>query len=334
MEITEGQSVGCEVIKIMWTLSALFLAAAGSSYGTGSDVTTSTPPAPPPHASTQAPSKPPPPRHQLYEAAEAMWAKALALNTLAPEFQGQNNTEVLAQVGGEATLSCYTYHLSDERVAWLKRDDDQLLTVGQEVYAAEKRFSVVHTDHAEAWELWVKDVELTDAGQYECQLTTNPPVSFFFTLVVSQAEAVVAGPSEVHIEEGSLLALDCYVKQAPVPPVYIFWYHNNTMVNYQRHHHIQVDHQNYTSTLVVARVRRSDAGTYSCQPHLAAPANVTVHVVTGEHPAAMQHGGTHEEAAPPTTSEAPPYTPAPPAFLAFTCVLTLLAGHRCFYGPR
>nr|XP_027232411.1 uncharacterized protein LOC113823887 [Penaeus vannamei] len=78
-----------------------------------------------------------------------MWAKALALNTLAPEYQGQNNTEVTAQVGGEATFSCYTYHLSDDMVTWLKREDDQLLTVGQQVYVAEKRFSAVHSDHTE-----------------------------------------------------------------------------------------------------------------------------------------------------------------------------------------
>ncbi|KAK8397259.1 hypothetical protein O3P69_004751 [Scylla paramamosain] len=301
----------------MWPLSALFLAVTAVRV-TGDEGALPTtlqafPSLPSPLLAFHKPSQTPPGRHELYEAAEAMWAKALALNTLAPEYQGQNNTEVAAQVGGEATLSCYTYHLSDERVAWLKRDDDQLLTVGQEVYAAERRFSVVHADHAEAWELWVKDVKLTDAGQYECQLTTSPPVSFFFTLTVTQAQAMVAGPSEVHIEEGSLLVLECYVKQAPVPPVYIFWYHNNTMVNYARQHHIQVDHQNYTSTLMVARVRRTDAGNYTCQPYLANPANVAVHVVTGEHPAAMQHGGTHEDGGAPAANHAPPRLPAPPA---------------------
>ncbi|XP_042211002.1 lachesin-like isoform X2 [Homarus americanus] len=237
----------------------------------------------------------PPPRRDMYEAAEDMWVKVLSLNTLAPEFLGQNNTEVEAQVGGEASFSCYTYHLSDEMVAWLKRDDDQLLTVGQQVYASETRFSVVHADHMEAWELWVKEVQLTDAGQYECQLTTNPPVSFFFSLVVTQAEAVVAGPSEVHIEEGSHLALDCYVQNAPLPPVYIFWYHNNTMVNYGRLEALQVEHHNYTSSLVVSHVRPSHAGTYTCDPHLATPANVTVHVVTDKRPAAMHHGRSQSE---------------------------------------
>ncbi|KAK3853379.1 hypothetical protein Pcinc_040082 [Petrolisthes cinctipes] len=72
------------------------------------------------------------------------------------------------------------------RVTWLKRDDDQLLTVGQQVYASENRFSATHSHQNKAWELWVKDVQLSDAGHYECQLTTHPPVTFFFTLKVTR----------------------------------------------------------------------------------------------------------------------------------------------------
>ncbi|XP_042880051.1 lachesin-like [Penaeus japonicus] len=211
-------------------------------------------------------------------------------------FPENNNTLVVAQVGGEAAFSCYTNHISNEMVTWLKRDDDQLLTVGQVLYAAETRYSAAPSRHTNAWELWVKDVQLSDAGQYECQLTTYPPVTFFFTLKVLQAEAVINGPREVHIEEGSKLALECHVRSAVSPPVYIFWYHNSTMVNYGRQHTLQVNHRNYTSSLVVGKVRLSDAGIYSCEPHLATPANVSVHVVKGNNPAAMQHG--HANAAP------------------------------------
>ncbi|XP_068239908.1 lachesin-like [Palaemon carinicauda] len=219
-----------------------------------------------------------------------IWPEALTLNTQSPDPPVQNNTEILAQVGGEATFSCFTHHLSDEMVTWLKKDDDQLLTVGQQVYAAETRFTATHSPQNKAWELWVKDVQQSDAGQYECQLTTYPPVTFYFTLKVTQAEAKVSGPSEVHIEEGSKLALECHVKYAAAPPVYIFWYHNSTMVNYANQRALEVQHGNYSSSLVVTRVRASDAGTYTCEPHLATPANITVHVVTGKKPAAMQHG--------------------------------------------
>lgn len=96
----------------------------------------------------------------------------------------------------------------------------------------------------------------------------------------SEAVATVSGSREVHIEEGSQLALECQVQRAPVPPIYIFWYHNGTMVNYNQN--LQVRTENFTSNLVVSTVTGRDAGTYTCEPQLATPANVTVHVVTGQ----------------------------------------------------
>lgn len=97
--------------------------------------------------------------------------------------------------------------------------------------------------------------------------------------LISEAIAVVTGPREVHIEEGSQLALECQVQFAPNPPVYIFWYHNGTMVNYNQN--LLVHTENFTSSLVVSKVTNRDAGIYTCEPQLASPDNVTVHVVTG-----------------------------------------------------
>ena len=97
---------------------------------------------------------------------------------------------------------------------------------------------------------------------------------------VAEARASIIGSNEVHIEEGSQLALECQVLQAPVPPIYIFWYHNGTMINYNRN--LMVRTENFTSSLVVSKVTGRDAGTYTCEPQLAIAANVTVHVVTGK----------------------------------------------------
>lgn len=67
-----------------------------------------------------------------------------------------------------------------------------------------------------------------------------PATHYLLSLSPVEAEAVVSGPSEVHIEEGSKLALECHVRFAASPPVYIFWYHNSTMVNYARQHSLEV----------------------------------------------------------------------------------------------
>ncbi|XP_063600340.1 uncharacterized protein LOC134776520 [Penaeus indicus] len=194
----------------------------------------------------------------------------------------QNNTEVVAQVGGTATIKCYTNFLGDETVSWLKRDEDHLLTAGGQVYSSETRYSVSHVRHQKLWQLTLRDVKAADAGLYECQVTTHPPTSLFFTLRVVKARAVIQGGPEIHVHTGVTLRLDCSVEYATEPPTYIFWFHNGSMVNFDhRRSTLTVRKHKYGSSLAVTNVTWDDAGFYSCEPYLAIPANLTLHVVAG-----------------------------------------------------
>ncbi|XP_068215820.1 zwei Ig domain protein zig-8-like [Palaemon carinicauda] len=166
--------------------------------------------------------------------------------------------------------------MSNMLVTWIKKDEDILLTAGDQVYSSETRYSVAHGRHQGLWELSIREVKLTDAGLYECQLAT----SYFFTLKVVEARAVIHGGPEVHIHTGNRLRLHCSVQQATEPPVFIFWFHNNSMVNYEAKRPLEVIvSHHYSSTLVINNVTWCDAGSYSCEPYNAVPSNVTVHVV-------------------------------------------------------
>ncbi|CAG9812962.1 unnamed protein product [Phaedon cochleariae] len=48
---------------------------------------------------------------------------------------------------------------------------------------------------------------------------------------------------------------------------------------------------NTVSYLLVQRAKDSDSGKYTCNPSNANPKTIIVHVLNGEYPAAMQHGG-------------------------------------------
>ncbi|KAB7497008.1 hypothetical protein Anas_06808, partial [Armadillidium nasatum] len=105
------------------------------------------------------------------------------------------------------------------------------------------------------WELRIRDVKSSDEGLYECQMTTHPPVSIRFKLRV--------------------------VDLATEPPLYVFWFHNQTMINFESRRPLRVTKQLYGSSLTITNVSRSDAGMYRCDPHLAVSDNVTLHVLAG-----------------------------------------------------
>ncbi|XP_045130699.1 uncharacterized protein LOC123515870 isoform X2 [Portunus trituberculatus] len=141
------------------------------------------------------------------------------------------------------------------------------------------------------WELSIRDVRFTDAGLYECQLTTHPPASLFFWLRVVEARAVIRGGPAVHVPTGGRFTLHCTVHLATETPSYIFWFHNGTMVNFLSRRGLRVESLSHTSSVLrVSEVMWRDAGTYRCEPHRAVPANMTVHVVEGEKHAALHNG--------------------------------------------
>ncbi|XP_055857215.1 uncharacterized protein LOC129920072 isoform X2 [Episyrphus balteatus] len=275
-------------------------------------------------------------------------------------FSTKNNTRVIAQKGGLAILPCVVKLNSPATVSWIRRKDFQLLTVGLSTHSSDKRFLVEHTRHMGHWSLRIKSVREDDRGFYECQLSIYPTQSIFIELKVVEAVAEITGAPDLHIDEGSALRLECKLKRATENPSFVFWYHDNKMVNYDSqdgfsvtsttvnmpaseggntntnhrdrshtstsssssggssstsssssnslssnssHGHGNSGHMSSlgsqhqssylqapsTSVLTIQEVHFHHAGNYTCAPSNARPASITVHVLRGEKPAAMQH---------------------------------------------
>ncbi|KFM81311.1 hypothetical protein X975_09141, partial [Stegodyphus mimosarum] len=117
-------------------------------------------------------------------------------------------------------------------------------------------------------------------------------LSIRLNVVVSRAH-IPEGPN-LYIQSGSTINLTCIITESTSPPVYVFWYHDDRMINYDSSRGgIRVTTENGPTTVSRLRIqnaRPTDSGNYSCQPSYADPANITVHVLNGEKPAAMQHG--------------------------------------------
>ncbi|XP_070140770.1 uncharacterized protein dpr13 isoform X2 [Drosophila kikkawai] len=206
-------------------------------------------------------------------------------------FGTENSTVVTTQIGATAHVPCTVHHIGEGVVSWIRKKDYHLLTVGLTTYSSDERFSATHLKHSEDWTLQIKFVQLRDAGVYECQVSTHPPTSIFLHLsVVARAE--ISGPPIRYLTPGSTLRLQCRVVQNTEASEYIFWYHDNRMINYDidRGINVSTEPDFQSSELTIQRTRREHSGNFTCVASNTQPASVLVHIFKGDHPAAMYHG--------------------------------------------
>jgi Immunoglobulin I-set domain len=82
------------------------------------------------------------------------------------------------------------------QVSWIRRRDAHILAVDRYTFIADERFQAFHVESTDTWTLQIKYVQARDAGQYECQISTEPKMSHFITLnVVGEWEADGICPS-------------------------------------------------------------------------------------------------------------------------------------------
>ncbi|XP_041980588.1 lachesin-like [Aricia agestis] len=220
-----------------------------------------------------------------------------------PYFDSSAPNNITAQLGTHAYLPCKVRQLSNKSVSWIRRRDAHILTVDRFTFIADERFQAFLVEATDTWTLQVKYVQARDAGVYECQVGTEPKMSHFVQLNVVVPKIEIVGESDLYVKAGSTVSLKCVITQALEEPAYIFWYHNDERVlNYDRSLvEIRMERLAPDTTvgnLIIYNPRREDSGNYSCSPSNLDSASVVLHVLSGEQPAAMQHGNSASRAGP------------------------------------
>ncbi|KAF8793683.1 Obscurin-like protein 1 like protein [Argiope bruennichi] len=141
--------------------------------------------------------------------------------------------------------------------------------------------------------LYIAKAKESDSGNYSCQPSYAEPANITLQ-VLNVVEAYISEGPILYIKSGSPVNLTCHVKDQ-VGTVFLFWYHNGRVLDEgeKKHRGIEVFTEfgpTSISRLYIAKAKESDSGNYSCQPSYAEPANITLQVLNGEKPAAMQHG--------------------------------------------
>lgn len=253
-----------------------------------------------------------------------------------PYFDPSSATNITTQLGTHAYLPCKVKQLGNKSVSWIRRRDAHILTVDRYTFIADERFQSFLVEATDTWTLQIKYVQARDAGKYECQVSTEPKLSHVITLNVVVPKIEIMGESDLYVKTGSTVNLKCVITQSLEEPAYIFWYHDNERVlNYDSSSRDirmeRVGPDTTVGTLVIYNGRREDSGNYTCSPSNLDSASVLLHVLNGEHPAAMQRGKNaasipgfwwgHLSAGLALSACLPPRT------AAVTVILLALAGH-------
>lgn len=212
-----------------------------------------------------------------------------------PYFDPTTTTNITTQLGTHAYLPCKVKQLGNKSVSWIRRRDAHILTVDRYTFIADDRFQAFLVDSTDTWTLQVKYVQARDAGQYECQVSTEPKMSHFITLNVVVPKIEIIGEAEVYFKTGSKVNLKCVITQSLEEPAYIFWYHDGERVLEYDRRAIDISMERVgadttVSTLSVFYAKPENSGNYTCSPSNLDSASVLLHVLNGEHPAAMQRG--------------------------------------------
>ncbi|XP_072392014.1 zwei Ig domain protein zig-8 [Diabrotica undecimpunctata] len=211
-----------------------------------------------------------------------------------PYFDTSINSNITGLVGKTVMLHCRVKNLGNRTVSWVRHRDIHLLTVGRYTYTSDQRFEAVHTPHTEEWTLRIRYPQKKDSGIYECQISTTPPIGQFVFLTIVEPITKILGSPELFINMGSTINLTCIVQYAPEPPPNIIWSQNSEVINFDspRGGISLVTEKGFitTSRLLIQKAGQGDSGLYTCTPSNANTASVRVHILNGEHPAAMHHG--------------------------------------------
>ncbi|XP_008553614.1 peroxidasin [Microplitis demolitor] len=217
-----------------------------------------------------------------------------------PFFQDPD-ANITVQLGASVHFHCRVENLQKRTVSWVRRRGDELhlLTFGIHTYSSDSRFSLDY-QMPNDWRLLLRSATERDAGVYECQVSVHPPLTktIYLTVSVPRVEIVDehgATAGDKFYKAGSTIELKCVVSKVPHPTGYVIWRHGTRMLNYDTIRggiSVKTDMgaEGAVSRLYIANANKKDSGNYSCALADVAATTVSVHVLNGENPAAMQHG--------------------------------------------
>ncbi|XP_071166254.1 zwei Ig domain protein zig-8-like [Mytilus edulis] len=178
--------------------------------------------------------------------------------------------------GETAMLECTVENLGTKKVTWRKIPYITPITTGEQLFAQDNRFQAKHISWKQQWNLSIKNVQLHDAGAYECQVSVRG-LMLRQNITLSVIDAILPRKAEIRIsgtefpEKGSSIKLFCNATGTPNPPDDIQWFKDGEKLFSDPYEKIYIK-KHYarnagvlTSSLEIKSSKLDDNGTYICR---------------------------------------------------------------------
>lgn len=194
------------------------------------------------------------------------------------------------EMGRDATLTCNVRGIGKKRVIWKRLPDPLPIAVGTTKFRPGKKYRVKR--NGENWQLIIKDVRHSDAGEYECRLTGRTDVADILSVIIPSANYphFLTTQTTVTTRVGSDVVLPCHVNN--LRKSLVMWFKDRQAggkvlslrkkIHSGDKRHKVLHTQRPEWSLQVRRVQPEDFGIYTCVVNTQPPISRTIELLDGQ----------------------------------------------------
>ncbi|KAL8610799.1 hypothetical protein ACOMHN_016782 [Nucella lapillus] len=252
-------------------------------------------------------------KHQLSAGEEAaIFCVLLGAFSLVSCFSGVSGNRVAYrrlnmtfEMGRDATLTCNVRGIGKKRVIWKRLADPIPIALGTTKFQSGNKYRVKRD--GDNWQLVIKNVRHSDAGEYECRLTGRDDVADILSLIIPSANYphFLTTQTTITTRVGSDVVLPCHVNS--LRKSLVMWFKDERgggkvlslrkKVHSGDRRHKIMHTQKPEWSLQIRKVKPDDLGIYTCVVNTSPPITRTVELVDGR-PGKVPEGGADNNGLP------------------------------------
>ncbi|XP_062588223.1 hemicentin-1-like [Saccostrea cucullata] len=199
--------------------------------------------------------------------------------------------------GDLATLYCRVKDLGTKVVVWRRTSQPHPISVGLDIYVPDDRYHVQHIPYRGSWNLMIKNVNINDAGVYECQISAKERAGSRRLVLLNVLEApstttqktfsppdIYISTSSNFVEVGRTITVICNATAIDLPTGDIDWFVEGHKVRENSRTTI-TKYSSFVEKVIISKLtitnaQLQDAGTYVCRTSESQISNTKIHVLS------------------------------------------------------